>query len=207
MINGKIYASAARFGNIGAVKKNLKLGRRRNNDNNIFNGILLIYFPEKIKLFFVQTLAAEKKIPLIVQSANLLFTEAEALLEYSNDKDRIQTFFEKIKFAAPCVCFLNDLEGIGERRKTEWTEIKDNFGNRPLALPGSSPPGRSSEKNIKLRGGVIEAGRPMSLVTPEDSIDSPKLRIPPSIIGFAGASFGNNSIASQFNDHSNGITY
>ena len=40
------------------------------------NGILLVNFPEKEKMFLVKTLAAENKIPLIIQSASLLFKDS-----------------------------------------------------------------------------------------------------------------------------------
>nr|UIB38946.1 hypothetical protein [Trentepohlia sp. YN1317] len=67
-------------------------------------------------MFLVKTLAAENKIPLITQSASLLFKDSRKLNDSSTVKDPIQVFFDKVKTTAPCICFLNDLDSIGEQR-------------------------------------------------------------------------------------------
>ena len=55
-------------------KKNFMLYATSNTSS--LNGILLVNFPEKEKMFLVKTLAAENKIPLIIQSASLLFKDS-----------------------------------------------------------------------------------------------------------------------------------
>lgn len=86
------------------------------------NKILLVNFPAKEKMFLIKTLAAENKIPLITQSASLLFKDSSKSTDLSNVKDPIQVFFDNVKTVAPCVCFLNDLETIGEQRNIETHE-------------------------------------------------------------------------------------
>lgn len=95
----------------------------KNIKNNTLNGILLVNFPEKEKMFLVKTLAAENKIPLITQSASLLFTDSLKLNDFSTVKDPIQIFFDKVQEVTPCICFLNNIESIGEKRNVQ--EEKD----------------------------------------------------------------------------------
>lgn len=87
-------------------------------NKNTLNGILLVNFPEKEKMFLVKTLAAENKIPLIIQSASLLFKDPWEWNNSSTVKDPIQVFFDKVKTTSPCICFFNDLDSIGEQRHT-----------------------------------------------------------------------------------------
>ena len=104
----------------GRSLRNLKLYAT----TNLLNGILLVNFPEKEKIFLVKTLAAENKIPLITQSASLLFKDSQRSNDSSTVKDPIQVFFDKVKAAAPCVCFINDLDSIGEQRNIETNKFK-----------------------------------------------------------------------------------
>nr|UIB38794.1 hypothetical protein [Trentepohlia sp. YN1242] len=105
-------------------------------NTNSLNGILLVNFPEKEKMFLVKTLAAEHKIPLITQSASLLFKDSRRLNDFSTVKDPIQVFFDKVKMAAPCICFLNDLDSIGEQRNVlvEKLTTEDNKNRNKIAL-------------------------------------------------------------------------
>lgn len=68
---------------------------------NSLNGILLVNFPEKEKNFLLKNLAAEKKIPLITQSAGLLLKDPRNLLGVD---DPIQVLFDKVKASVPCIC-------------------------------------------------------------------------------------------------------
>nr|YP_009106718.1 cell division protein [Pseudochloris wilhelmii]AIT95488.1 cell division protein [Pseudochloris wilhelmii] len=100
------------------------------------------------KTLLVQILASEAQVPVISISAESI------LQDYTQGDDRLEMAFEEAQRLAPSILFIDEIDGLGERRPeiakpenrnwwltTFWEEEDfETIGDEPIAYSSSEPP-------------------------------------------------------------------
>nr|YP_009367870.1 cell division protein [Hazenia capsulata]ARK14831.1 cell division protein [Hazenia capsulata] len=81
-------------------------------ENLIPKGILLVGPPGCGKTLFVQALAGEASVPVIVESGQMLNTNIE-----TNGTERLQDLFKAAREMSPCILFFDEIDTIGQKRE------------------------------------------------------------------------------------------